>query len=723
MRRDRVSLIAGKELLDTVRDRRTLFVALVLPLLLYPSLLLVMTQLVGATQRDLRREHQRVLVRGLGREHELYRRLGETVDPVEFDAEVEGLRRGVDQLLAGIGVDELLDRLEAKLDRPPERPEPAERLSEGKQVLLGEVRGLLERYGYSAALFYDARASGGGRPRRERAAVLFDPTDERSRAAGEKTQRALADYGRHWRRRVIDGHPEQVTLMRFVHRPVLVRPVELASPSRKGAHSFAPMLGMLLVIMALTGAFYPAVDLVAGEKERATMETILVAPVSRAEILVGKFLAVWLVAVVTALLNLLVMGLTFSKIATMVGGGAGIAFGLAPSAILVVTAGLVPTAALFSALALALSSFATSYKEGQHYLTPLFIAAILPSMMALLPNTELGYGVALVPVANVVLLVKSMLLGGEAPGPALVAVAAMVVYAAAALAAAVAVFRREGVLFRVGGGRSFDAVSLRTARRGLPTPGQAVLLFFTVVALMFYLAARPPGSLGGAVRAFLLAQGVAILLPALVFARRLKLDVRESFGLRGFRPAWLPALLGAAAGTVILVLGMQRFVIGERAPQGFERLVEMLREGPVWVGIVLLAVLPPVCEELLCRGFLVAAFRARFGNGRAVWITALLFAALHLDLHRFPATFAAGLLLGFVRVRSGSVFACMVVHAVYNGVIALALYLPVLEEGLAALGAPELVLAGAGLGAALLFMRGRPPQSGLRDAPAGIDKE
>ena len=82
MRRRTLKLIAAKELLDTLRDRRTLFVALVLPLLLYPALLLGLTQVIGATQRNLQKEEQKVLVDGIPAELvELMRQ--ETLAPVE----------------------------------------------------------------------------------------------------------------------------------------------------------------------------------------------------------------------------------------------------------------------------------------------------------------------------------------------------------------------------------------------------------------------------------------------------------------------------------------------------------------------------------------------------------------------------------------------------------------------------------------------------------------
>src|SRR5213082_688595 len=66
----------------------------------------------------------------------------------------------------------------------------------------------------------------------------------------------------------------------------------------------------MLVMWSLAGALYPAVDLCAGEKERGTMETLLISPASREEIVWGKFLTIWVFSAATALLNLLSMGLT-----------------------------------------------------------------------------------------------------------------------------------------------------------------------------------------------------------------------------------------------------------------------------------------------------------------------------------------------------------------------------------------------------------------------------
>lgn len=645
MRSSTLRLIASKELLDTLRDRRTLFVSLILPLLLYPTLLLGLTQIIGTTQRDLRNDHQRIVFVGEGVDLLRDYLVAEKLEPVAADTEEKGLaaklRDGLAELEEG------------------EAPEGGR----------GDLReALTKRHLAGALVFREGFAGLLKQEKQGKAALLFDPTDEASKMAREKMRIALSKFEAARRQDLVRKYAADEERLRYAEAPVESAEIEVASSMQKGAYSFAPLLGMLIVMMALTGAFYPAVDLAAGEKERGTLETLLVAPISRTEIVLGKFLAVWVIAVVTALLNLVAMALTFSKVAGMIGDGR-VSFSLSGPAAATVCAILVPTAALFGAVALALSSFATSYKEGQHYMSPLFLVATPLAMVGLLPNVEISYGLAAVPVANVVLLVKAMLLGTDAAGQALVAFGAMALYAGLALWLAVAVFRREAILFRAGAGRGFDPRSLLAAREGLPREGQGFLLFFVVLALMFFLSARV-ATTGDAVASFLKAQFLAVLLPTVVFACALRLDLRRTFGLRPPRWAALPAVLVAAVATLLLVVAFQSYVMPVRDANGFEELMrKLVSDLPRWQLLLMVAVLPPVCEELLCRGFLFSSFRARFGDMGAVLLSAALFGVLHLDLGRIPATALAGLALGFVRLRTGTVFASILFHMTYNAVL------------------------------------------------------
>ncbi len=202
----------------------------------------------------------------------------------------------------------------------------------------------------------------------------------------------------------------------------------------------------MLVMWSLAGALYPAIDLCAGEKERGTMETLLISPANRVEIVAGKFLAVWTLATVTAWWNLLWMG------GGSVVGGYFLGLSLVRADGLVWCAVLtVPLAALFSALCLALGVYARSTKEGQYYLMPIFLGAMPLVLFSLAPGLELTPTTSLIPVTGLCLLLQRLILPPPEGLPWIYFVPvlfSLAVCIAAALWWAVAQFHRESVLFR-----------------------------------------------------------------------------------------------------------------------------------------------------------------------------------------------------------------------------------------------------------------------------------
>ncbi len=175
--------------------------------------------------------------------------------------------------------------------------------------------------------------------------------------------------------------------------------------------------------MALTGAFYPSIDLCAGEKERGTMETLLISPASRGEIVMGKFLTVVLASMTTAILNLLSMALTGLQLAYKLAGGSGVAaanFGpptLMAAFWMIVL--LVPLSVFFSAICVALAVLAKSMKEGQYYMTPLYMVSLPLILLTLAPGIELTPFYSMVPITGVGLLLKSLILGDYGSRPSL----------------------------------------------------------------------------------------------------------------------------------------------------------------------------------------------------------------------------------------------------------------------------------------------------------------
>ncbi|HEY4989171.1 MAG TPA: ABC transporter permease, partial [Opitutaceae bacterium] len=238
-------------------------------------------------------------------------------------------------------------------------------------------------------------------------------------------------------------------------KPFEVNFRNVAAPEKVGGNFLGGIVPYIVILLCLIGCMYPAIDLTAGEKERGTLETLLCSPASRTDIVLGKFLMVLtgsLSAVGFSLLSLvgslLVAGALVSPgMASSIGRGAAMPT-ISPFGILGVVAMVVPTAVLFSAVAFTTSLFAKSVKEAQSYLTPLVFIVIIPCGVGLLPGIDLTLRLALVPVANISLVCKEMLSGVWHWGYIALIFGSTAVYAAAALAVAVRMFRRENVLFR-----------------------------------------------------------------------------------------------------------------------------------------------------------------------------------------------------------------------------------------------------------------------------------
>jgi ABC-type Na+ efflux pump permease subunit len=197
--------------------------------------------------------------------------------------------------------------------------------------------------------------------------------------------------------------------------------------------------------MTVLGAFYPAVDLTAGERERRTEDTTLLLPVPRLAVHQGKILAVCAAALIATALNLLAIGLSAGHLLSLarLGDGAQVELPLAP------LVALAPLAALFalfvSAVLTGVASFARTFQEGQALLGPVQLAFIAPAMAGAVPGIESSIGFAFVPVLNVVLAFRGLLLGQSQPLFYALTALALCAYAALATWIALRALSRERV--------------------------------------------------------------------------------------------------------------------------------------------------------------------------------------------------------------------------------------------------------------------------------------
>jgi len=239
-------------------------------------------------------------------------------------------------------------------------------------------------------------------------------------------------------------------------KPFEVKRKDVAPPEKGGAALFfGGFIAYMVVFLCLNGGMHPAIDLTAGEKERGTMETILCSPVARTHLVLGKFFLVLTTSLVTAALSVISMGVSFwvlrilHPMSSAPGGDApDLQMHIGIGAVLSVFLMALPLSVLFSAALLTISLFAKSYKEAQSYIMPLMILVIIPAVAAMLPGVDLTPKLALVPILNVSLLCKELVIGTYHWNYMALIFLSTCVYAAAALFLAVKMFQREEVLFR-----------------------------------------------------------------------------------------------------------------------------------------------------------------------------------------------------------------------------------------------------------------------------------
>ncbi len=680
-----VKLILGREIRDQLRDRRTLFMIAVLPLLLYPLLGMSFFQIT-----QFMREHPtKILVVGAEQLANLddFPPLidGEHFSPTLFsDANHSDLLQL--ELLA-------TDNFVAAGDiRPPATESPSvltdaqHRLEQGEaQLVLWIPPGFAERL----TAFHQQllRHSGASTANSSNQAAEVPAPKIFHNSAREQSQIAYARVARvldRWTSAIGHQNLRDSRVPVLATRPFNFEMNDVAERGHRSAAVWSKILPFVLLIWALTGAFYPAIDLCAGEKERGTLETLLSSPAQRGEIVWGKLMTVMIFSVATALLNLASMGLTGAFVVSQltqlgllpadnqIGLPPLIAFGWLALALL-------PVAALFSALCLALAAFARSTKEGQYYLMPLLLITTPLMILPMAPGVELNLGNSLIPVTGVVLLLRTMLEGQYLVGLQYTLPVAGVTLLCCLFAIRWAIdqFNQESVLFRESERLDLGLWMRHLVRDRAPTPSisEAICCFVLILLIKFFisLAMHPPTNLVQLVQQVFVSQVVVIGLPAMLMTIMLTRCPGQTL-LLAKRPRWglIPAavLLGAVLHPIGVTLstGIQRlYPVNPDVAVGLQKINALLQASPnVWLPLLLIALLPAVCEELAFRGFILSGLRHIGHKWRAIALSSIFFGVAHGVLQQSIAASVMGAIIGYLAVQSGSLIPCILLHCTYN---------------------------------------------------------
>jgi sodium transport system permease protein len=393
----KVRIIYFKEILDTLRDRRTLISAILIPIILFPVLMLGMNSVVVMMMKKTEAEVTKIVVIGEGFAPGFVSILfkGEDFQKIEAKDFKSALRK---------------KEIHAALEFPSNFEE---------KLMLGE---------------------------NSEATIYYDAAEIRSSIASDKLKDKLKEY----QDSVVAERLRARNIEKSILQPIKINKENLAPKEKMGGFMLSMFLPYMIVILAMIGAMYPAIDLTAGEKERGTLETILVTPVSRLDIATGKFLTVLTISLITVLLSTASMSLTASLGLAQMGRFATeqVQFAIKPLSVILLLLLMFPLAALFSSALLSIALFAKSYREAQSYISPLMFLIILPAMISFVPGIELSWGLAFVPIVNISLAAREILLGTFRWSYIGLIFVSTFIYASFSIFVTKRLFEKEEVLFR-----------------------------------------------------------------------------------------------------------------------------------------------------------------------------------------------------------------------------------------------------------------------------------
>jgi len=715
-----VKLIFLREVRDQLRDRRTLFMITILPVLLYPMLGLGVVEMMLTFSEQKRTvvvlnadelptdpvflDESGIMERWFSGGHNDAARLQIITDLPTLETDETSVQSGSKRRLSPEQLLENGRKLAAsfsELDGVTDSDERQKKLREiqdrvsdsfsksGIQVLVMVPDGYADSIArlQSEAGVAEGSEQGPLRPLQ----VIRNSADDKSAVAFAHVQGALT----HWEGALRANTFAKAALRADLQYPARLEWVEVARRDEVAANIWSKLFPAMIVIMALTGAFYPAIDLGAGEKERGTMETLLISPARRIELVMGKFLTILMFSIGTALMNLLSMGFTGRHMASAMGAGLSGSVSLelpGMSSLVWLVILLIPLAALFSALCLALATFAKSTKEGQYYLTPLLMVIMGLTMFCLSPSIEITPLYSVIPVVNVALLLKGLLLStsqnSQLIGYAVPVLISSIGYSMLALWWAIDLYNSEGVLFRES--EKFDLrmwfSNMTRDKEPVPATQEAGFCFVMILFLQFIAMNYMKPDLSGSdlesgrqiMRTTVIQQLTMIACPAIFMGLLLTTSLRATFRLR--MPSWSSMAMGVGLAFLAhpISIELSSFMVdrGFLPPppmEGLARINELLQSADLspWLLITVFAVTPAICEEIAFRGFILSGLARGNRLGMAVIVSSLMFGIVHMIPQQDFNAALLGLVLGLLAVHSRSLFPAIAFHLCNNAIATL----------------------------------------------------
>lgn len=391
-----IKLIFIKELVGTIRDKRTIIAMIIIPLIFYPLLFTGISYFnrIGSIKSE--EATSKIMIYGAEFAPQLVKYLQdhEKIEVLTIeDNSPAKLQNG---------------HIQAVLVVPPDFKYKIEQREPGKLIL------------------------------------KYDTTEAKSRIAKQRINQVIEKY----KGEMLLQRLSRLDLKKEFLTPLILQEENIATAEKMTGSVLAVLLPYLIIILIFAGAMHTAVDITAGEKERGTIATLLVSQISRLEIVLGKCFAVMLISFTSMVLGLVGLTLAFLSGSSIAGGVEGVQFGISINTIFLLFLVLFPLVGLASAVLVMVGIFARNIREASNYITPIYMLTVLLGIISISQGMELTGKMFLIPVLNSSFVFKELLMGKIYWNHIITTFSANMVIAGLALFGATRLFNKEEVLFR-----------------------------------------------------------------------------------------------------------------------------------------------------------------------------------------------------------------------------------------------------------------------------------
>ncbi|MDN5354793.1 MAG: sodium transport system permease protein [Candidatus Cloacimonadota bacterium] len=617
----KIIAIYKKELLDLLRDRRTVVSSIVIPIILYPLIMIGFSSMMSRQEMKMEQKEVTIYVQDNLQDEKSEKVLG------EFE-QIENL-----QLMQPVQNSQLQTYLDL--------------LQEDSIQAVVTINDSINSAGYEVLQLK----------------IYYNNAEENSSEAYSRLKQTLPEI----EKQLVASRLQKLQVDTEVLDAINTESENVAPPTKMFGFILGRILPYLLILMTISSGSVVASDLVAGEKERGTLETILVSAADRMDIVIGKFLTIITFSIITVLLNLMSMFISIRYILIQMTTEV-TAVSLPIGNFVLILVIMIPLVTLFSAILLSLSTYSRNIKEAQSYQMPILFTAIILSMISFLPGFKLNYGFALIPIVNFALLFQGILTGSFHLGYFLTVIGSTLVLDVIAVKISLNLFNNEKVLFRTAPEESYKFWGKKN-RQNIFTTRIAIILYFAIFLALIYLGGKwqTQEFISGMIKTQLL----LILLPVLVILRISKQDTKKALQIKASKPLnYLVVLLGFIPILIVVISVTQLinylFPIPESYLKNLSEIISM-KDQSLWLNLGVIALLPAICEEVLFRGYFLRVFSQK-GFWKGIVIVALMFGAFHMSPYRILPTGLLGVWLAYLALKGKSLHLPILAHFLNNGV-------------------------------------------------------